>query len=149
MPPFAPGLNAAETHTFVIAFMNPLSTGSITLRSANPSDPPVVDPKMFSHPFDRRAAIETMREAFRFLDTLKLEYIIAPKDRSDETIWVSLHNLAEIKSLRGLRVVVKTGLPSHQIRKNRLLQYGQVLTRYSHRNMWQPTQLVCGIQAAP
>lgn len=90
MPPFVPGLDAAETHTFVVAFMNPLSTGSITLQSANPSDLPVVDPQMLSHPFDCRVAIESMREAMTFLDTLKSKYVVAPEGRDDEAILVSL-----------------------------------------------------------
>ena len=89
MPPFIPGLSPTDTHTFVIAFMNPLSVGSVTLRSANPADPPLIDPKAFDHPFDRRVAIESMREALTFLDTLQAKYIIAPGDRSDGAIWVS------------------------------------------------------------
>lgn len=105
MPPFVPGLDAAKTHTFVIAFMNELSTGSVTLRSANPSDSPVIDPQFFSHPFDRRVAIETMKEALTFLDTLKSEYIVGPEGTDDEAIWVS-SSLAPVHFLTSYGAVV-------------------------------------------
>jgi len=86
--------------------MNPLSTGSITLQSANPSDPPIVDPQMLSHPFDRRVAIESMREAMTFLDTLKSKYVIGPEGRDDEAILVSFLLSSELSSLWDLEELV-------------------------------------------
>ncbi len=74
--------------------MNPQSEGEVTLSSTNPSDPPVVDPKLMSHPFDRRVIIEAMRQMMNYLEapvfkknTVKM--IGCPKSRSDEDIWVS------------------------------------------------------------
>lgn len=48
--------------------MNTQSTGTVTLVSADPSDPPSIDPNFLSHPFDSRLAIESLREALAFLD---------------------------------------------------------------------------------
>ena len=73
---------------------DPQSEGEVTLNSANPSDVPRVDPKLLSHPFDRRVMIETMRSMMDYLEapvfkknTVKM--IGCPKSRSEEDIWVS------------------------------------------------------------
>lgn len=75
--------------------MNPQSKGEVTLNSANPLDPPKVDPKLLSHPFDRRVMIEGMRQMMGFLEapsfqksTIKM--IGSPKSSSDQDIWVRL-----------------------------------------------------------
>lgn len=39
--------------TFVVALAQPLSTGTVHLRSANASDPPLIDPAYLSHPVDQ------------------------------------------------------------------------------------------------
>lgn len=66
----------------------------MTLNSASPSDVPRVDPKLLSHPFDRRVMIETMRSMMDYLEapvfkknTVKM--IGCPKSRSEDDIWVS------------------------------------------------------------
>jgi choline dehydrogenase-like flavoprotein len=73
--------------------MNPHSVGEVTLRSANPSDPPRIDPNLLSHPFDRRVAIEAMRQTMDFLEApvfknTTVKMIGCPNSRSDEDIWV-------------------------------------------------------------
>lgn len=73
--------------------MNPQSTGEVTLNSANPTESPKVDPKLLSHPFDRRVMIEGMRQMLDYLEApvLKkstIKMIGCPKSRSDEDIWV-------------------------------------------------------------
>jgi choline dehydrogenase-like flavoprotein len=72
--------------------MNPQSVGEVTLRSSDPSDAPVIDPKLLSHPFDKRSMIEAMRRLMDYLEapvfqknTVKM--IGCPKSRSDEDIW--------------------------------------------------------------
>lgn len=74
--------------------MNGLASGEVTLRSADPKEPALIDPKFLAHPFDRRVAIESVREALDSLETPALaqnrERIAAgPVDRSDEEILVS------------------------------------------------------------
>ena len=81
-----------------VAFMNPQSSGEVILHSADPKDPPIVDPKFLSHPFDRRVAVESLRNALDFLDVPYLaehrERIASgPVDRSEEEILVSHHNV--------------------------------------------------------
>lgn len=72
---------------------DPQSEGEVTLNSANPTDVPRVDPKLLSHPYDRRVMIETMRSMMDYLEapvfkknTVKM--IGCPKSRSEEDIWV-------------------------------------------------------------
>jgi choline dehydrogenase-like flavoprotein len=75
----------------------------VTLNSANPSDAPRVDPKLLSHPFDRRVMIEAMKSMMDYLEapvfkknTVKM--IGCPKSRSDEDIWVSSPSLMQLMS---------------------------------------------------
>lgn len=56
----------AQVITFIAAVMNPQSTGSVTLASTNPSEPPNIDVGYLSHPYDRRVAIEALRTAMAF-----------------------------------------------------------------------------------
>jgi choline dehydrogenase-like flavoprotein len=70
---------------------NSQARGEATLQSADPNMPLKFDPKVLSHPFDRRSAIETLRSAMRISehpsfakDTVAT--IAAPKSMSDEDI---------------------------------------------------------------
>lgn len=56
----------AEVITFIAVVMNPQSTGSVTLASTNPSEPPKIDVGYLSHPYDRRVAVEALRTAIEF-----------------------------------------------------------------------------------
>lgn len=51
--------------THELLLQNNLSRGTISLRSANPRDLPLIDPKFLEHPYDRRIAIETVRQALK------------------------------------------------------------------------------------
>ncbi|KAF2102974.1 glucose-methanol-choline oxidoreductase [Rhizodiscina lignyota] len=62
-----------KQHYMSLMFVNqaPLSRGTITLKSASPSDPPVVDPNYFSHPTDKElmiAAFRRVREIASHMD---------------------------------------------------------------------------------
>jgi len=75
--------------------MNPQSRGTVTLRSSNPADPPIIDPKFLTNPFDRRVIIEGVRKTMKMLSApvfaaTTLE-IIGPENDSDEAIWVSVN----------------------------------------------------------
>lgn len=70
-------------------------TGEVNLRSANPEDPPLIDPKFLSHPYDRRVSIEAVRAALEFLDMPylakdQIRLATGPEGRSDEEIFVGL-----------------------------------------------------------
>ncbi|KAF1994742.1 GMC oxidoreductase [Amniculicola lignicola CBS 123094] len=78
----------------ICLLMNPQSTGTVTLRSSDPFDSPIIDPNFLSHPFDRRALIEGTREVMRILsapvyDSRTLGKLGA-QDRSDEAIWENI-----------------------------------------------------------
>ena len=62
-------VEAPETYLCTaLAFMGAQSSGTISLHSTDPSEPPIIDPKFLSHRFDRRVAIECTRDALDFLD---------------------------------------------------------------------------------
>jgi choline dehydrogenase-like flavoprotein len=71
----------------------PQSRGTVTLRSRNPNDKPLIDPKFLTHPYDRRAMIEGLRYATKVLKAPiykeKTIEFIGPKDDTDEALWVS------------------------------------------------------------
>ncbi|KAI4157202.1 MAG: hypothetical protein LQ342_008469 [Letrouitia transgressa] len=74
-----------------VACMGTQSLGQVTLRSKDPKEPALFDPSFLSHPYDRRVAIEAVREALAFLNSPTLaehqDYIVdGPEDGSDEEI---------------------------------------------------------------
>lgn len=74
--------------------MNRQASGEVTLLSSDPSEAPRIDPKFLDHPFDRRTAIDSVRETLDFLDTPGLaeqreRMGSGPVDRTDEEILVS------------------------------------------------------------
>lgn len=83
----------SETAFFgaICLIMNPQSLGTVTLRSSNPSDAPIIDPKFLTHPFDRRILIEGVRETMRIMSApvyaSRTLQRLGPKDDSDDGIW--------------------------------------------------------------
>ncbi|KAI9718202.1 MAG: hypothetical protein M1812_004192 [Candelaria pacifica] len=80
------------TATYEAFWMNPQSVGEIKLQSSSPKDLLLMDPKVLSHPFDRRVAIETVRTAMRLIETPllakhTLRYAAVPKSKTDEDIY--------------------------------------------------------------
>jgi hypothetical protein len=88
-------LNPAEDYiVFDFALTSVLSTGEVRLQSADPKDPPIIDPRYLTHPFDQRAAIEGFKELLAFVespsfakDTVELIHKVGNK--TDEEILVS------------------------------------------------------------
>jgi choline dehydrogenase-like flavoprotein len=71
---------------------NPESRGTVNLASADPTVPPIIDPRFLTSPFDRRIIIEGTRELLRVLsapvyaaNTIER---LGPEIKSDEAIWV-------------------------------------------------------------
>ncbi|KAM5349157.1 hypothetical protein ACJ41O_008980 [Fusarium nematophilum] len=66
---FIPGFpNESLNYSAILVFYyNAQSRGEVTLQSADPSVPLKFDPKFLSAPFDRRVAIDSLRDAFRFV----------------------------------------------------------------------------------
>lgn len=86
-------LKPNEITTSAIAIItNPQSRGTVTLRSNNPLDSPLIDPNFLSHPFDRKAITEAMREMLRYFQapifaSRTVERVSWPKDDSDAAIF--------------------------------------------------------------
>lgn len=81
-------LNYSCTTVF---YFNAQSRGEVTLQSADPNAPLKMDPKFMSSPFDRRAAIESLRGAFRVLKhegytKNNVATLSGPKGDSDEDL---------------------------------------------------------------
>jgi choline dehydrogenase-like flavoprotein len=85
-----PGLpNDHNYISVLVLLLNNQSKGEVTLQSSDPSVPLRFDPKLLSHSFDCRVAIEASREIFRvakhpssFLEA----QIVGPQSDSDEDI---------------------------------------------------------------
>ena len=91
-PPLHPDAKPDESYfTLLPLGMLPQSSGTVTLASSDPRDPPLCDPKIFSHPFDRRSAIEVARAAHEILTSPaiaedSISMLAAPKSMSEEDI---------------------------------------------------------------
>jgi len=57
--------NTPAAATTFIFLLNGQSEGSVTLQSSDPSVPLLFDPNFFSHPYDRRLAVEATREVLK------------------------------------------------------------------------------------
>lgn len=80
------------------------------LQSANPADPPTINPNFLTHPFDKRLAIESVRETLEFLnqplmskDSIRLA--AGPEGGGDEDILVreiiQLYRRTESRKVKG------------------------------------------------
>ncbi|KXX80210.1 Pyranose dehydrogenase 3 [Madurella mycetomatis] len=90
---FMPGFrNEDLSYSCLTVFLyNAQTRGTVTLQSSDPNVPLLFDPKFLEHPFDRRSAIESLREALRFAKTEPyakdtVATITAPKSDSDEDL---------------------------------------------------------------
>jgi choline dehydrogenase-like flavoprotein len=68
---FLPGFrNEDLNYSCILVFLyNAQARGTVTLQSADPNVALLFDPNFLAHPFDRRAAVESLREVLRFTKT--------------------------------------------------------------------------------
>ena len=76
-----------------VAFPGNHGTGELKLLSSNPSDHPLIDPKFLTHPFDKRVAIESVRETLEFLGKTQMakstvRLAAGPTGNTDEDVLV-------------------------------------------------------------
>ena len=67
--PCTPNALAAPGNPYLTIFVfihNSQSRGTITLASASPDAPPLIDPQFFSHPFDRVCAVAATKRALAY-----------------------------------------------------------------------------------
>ncbi|KAL9027105.1 MAG: hypothetical protein Q9196_004327 [Gyalolechia fulgens] len=88
----SPSVKAPDKYlSTAVAFPGNHGTGSIALSSSDPKDPPIINPSFLSHPFDKRLAIESVRETLEFLNKPlmakgSLRLAAGPEGTSDEEI---------------------------------------------------------------
>ncbi|KAL8772284.1 MAG: hypothetical protein Q9209_002496 [Squamulea sp. 1 TL-2023] len=91
----SPSVKAPEKYlSTAVAFPGNFATGSVKLSTSDVKDPPVIDPSFLSHPFDRRVAIESVRETLDFLKQPlmakgSLRFAAGPEGEADDDILVS------------------------------------------------------------
>lgn len=89
IPDFA---KEALNYSCLLVFLfNAQARGEVTLQSSDPNVPLLFDPKFLSHPFDRRVAIESLRDAFRVAKSEgytkdNVMELAGPKSDSDEDL---------------------------------------------------------------
>ena len=71
---------------------NAQSQGSVTLKSTNPDDAPIIQPNFVTHPFDRKVLIDGIRQTTRLLQAPvyarnTIERLGPAADATDEVIW--------------------------------------------------------------
>jgi choline dehydrogenase-like flavoprotein len=111
---FVDPLNHPTLTTIWIFCMNSQSTGRVFLQSADPNIPLLCDPNFLSHPYDKRVAVESMREVLRVVETAEFKkdtigLLHGPKSDSEEDIlayWqergsTSWHMTGTVKMGRG------------------------------------------------
>lgn len=94
IPPCTPGALAAPEHDYLTSFVflhNPQSRGEVTLSSASPAAPPRINPRFFSHPFDRVCAVAATKRALAFLRhpsiAANIDFAVdAPASDSDDDV---------------------------------------------------------------
>ena len=79
--------------SLAVSLMNLQSSGTVSLLSKDFSDPPNLEPNFLNDPFDKRIAIEAVREAMQFLSSpaLKKDHVrfaAEPKSLNDNDILV-------------------------------------------------------------
>ena len=77
----------------VLVLMNCQSLGSVSLRSNNPLDAPIIDLNLLSHPYDLHVATAAVRSAVQILRGSSIipteKLVLGPKSLEDADIVVS------------------------------------------------------------
>jgi len=95
---------------FSVILMNGQSRGSLTLKSRDPAEIPVIETNYLSHPYDRRTLIEGVRTGMEFSESPSMGVVKTaegPSSKSDEDIWVSrffaaIYTRNELMTVSGL-----------------------------------------------
>ncbi|KAI9665884.1 MAG: hypothetical protein M1821_003819 [Bathelium mastoideum] len=90
-PPLVPVPLDRSYFPLLLFPFNPQSRGTVRLASADPAAAPLCDANFLAHPFDRAAAVHTVRQGLALLRTPSLEHtfdevLLAPKSESEEDI---------------------------------------------------------------
>ncbi|KAJ5719869.1 hypothetical protein N7493_006747 [Penicillium malachiteum] len=82
---------ALNYSAMLVFLFNAQTRGEVTLQSSDPDAPLLFNPKFLAHPFDRRLAIEALRDSFRVAKHEaytkdNVAEMAMPKDESDEVL---------------------------------------------------------------
>lgn len=69
----ATGTDGGQAVTILPVVLKPKSVGSLRLRSSDPADPPIIDPKYLSHPDDKQVLFEAIQLIKRLVATDALQ----------------------------------------------------------------------------
>ncbi|RAH70007.1 GMC family oxidoreductase [Aspergillus aculeatinus CBS 121060] len=69
--PLAPGWPGKRVFSIAHILVDPVSRGTVTLRSADPADPPILDPNLLASPVDRSALYECVRSCARAIQAVE------------------------------------------------------------------------------
>ena len=90
LPHFLSPDTAEAGVTIFLFLLNQRSTGSVRLQSSDPKQPLIYDPNWFSHPYDRKVAVEATRKTLKIMNTPEFQkgtvVIDGPKSDSEEDI---------------------------------------------------------------
>lgn len=92
VPPMVEIPPGMEYLSVVVFGMNPQGEGEVTLASSNPADAVSINPRAFTHPFDRRVLIDSVVDAFKIFKSMKqykegfVSWLAGPKSDSREDI---------------------------------------------------------------
>jgi choline dehydrogenase-like flavoprotein len=136
-------------------YLRPQSVGTVRLRSANPFDEPLIDPRYLSEPRDRQMAllqIRTIREVLsqpaiaRFIDRERLP---GPDARTDEQLMAYVrhyascdyHPVGTCRMGPGEDAVVDPALRVHGITGLRVID-ASIMPRLTSGNTMAPTMMI-------
>lgn len=90
LPHFMDPENAGAGVTIFQFLLNQKSTGFVRLQSSDPKQPLIYNPNWFSHPYDRKVAVESTRKTLKIMNSPQFQdssvVIDGPKSDSDEDI---------------------------------------------------------------
>ncbi|KAH8799830.1 glucose-methanol-choline oxidoreductase [Xylogone sp. PMI_703] len=96
-----PGDTTKMVLSIVAINMNPQATGTVSISSSSMTDPPMIDPNLVGHAYDKRVLTEAIKEMLQFLERGKEDSFVkmiyrAPKGSTDEDINEFLCEQAEV-----------------------------------------------------
>jgi choline dehydrogenase-like flavoprotein len=90
LPHFIDPENTEAGVTIFVFLLNQKSSGSVRLQSSDPAQPLIYDPNWFSHPLDRKVAVEATRKTLKIMNSPQFQNgtvaINGPKSESEEDI---------------------------------------------------------------
>ncbi|KAI1790186.1 GMC oxidoreductase [Ganoderma leucocontextum] len=100
----------APHHYFALhgVLLRPTSTGTIRLKSADPHEPPVIDPKYLSTEHDVAVLVRTARLLAKIANTQPLASMLDPAGKDDAVLDHAFHELDDAAVVEAIRCKAET-----------------------------------------